>query len=63
MFFHALTSAGTRESSLNTRLQGQVFKLHLRDLANVNALKQMCDRYSCTSYNSMKTPSNTAEKS
>ena len=42
MFFHALTFAGSRESCLNTRLLGCVFKLRLRDPANVNAKKQTC---------------------
>ena len=46
-FFHALTFAGSRGSCLNTTLQGRVFKCLLRDLANVNAKEQTCDRYSC----------------
>ena len=40
MFFHALTFAEPRGSCLNTRPQGQVFKLILREPARVNAMKQ-----------------------
>ena len=42
MFFHALTFAGSRGSCLNTRPLGRVFKLHPRDPASVNAMKQTC---------------------
>ena len=47
MFFHALTFAGSRGSCLNRRPQGRVFKRLPREPANVNTMKQMCDRYSC----------------
>ena len=47
MFFHASTFVGTRGSCFNTSLQGRVFKHLPRDLANVNAMKQTCDCYSC----------------
>ena len=42
MFFDALTFAGSRGSCLNTRPLGRVFKLHPRDPASVNAMKQTC---------------------
>ena len=42
MFCHALTFAGSLGSCLNTRPLGQVFKHLLRDLASVNAKKQIC---------------------
>ena len=42
MFFHALTFAGSRESCLNTRPLGRVFKHRSRDPASVNAMKQTC---------------------
>ena len=42
MFFHALTLAGSRESCLNMRPLGGVFKHHPRDPASVNAMKQTC---------------------
>ena len=32
---------------MNTRPEGRVFKCLRRDPANVNAMKQTCDRYSC----------------
>ena len=47
VFFHSLTFAGFRGSCLNKRPQGRVLKHLPRDPANVNAMKQMCDRYSC----------------
>ena len=50
------TFAGSLGSCLNTRPKGRVFKLLPRDPANVNALKQTYDRYSCILYDSMKTP-------
>ena len=40
MFFHALIFAGSRGSCLNTRLQAECSNHLLRDLANVNAMKQ-----------------------
>ena len=39
-FFHALTSAGSRGSCLNTRPMGRVFKDLPRNLAGVDAMKQ-----------------------
>ena len=42
MFFHALTFAGSRGCCLNKRRIGRVFKHLLKDLANVNAMKQTC---------------------
>ena len=42
MLFHALTFAGSRGSCMNMRPLGRMFKLLLRDQANVNALKQTC---------------------
>ena len=42
MFFRALTFARSRGSCLNTRPLGGVFKHQLRDLASVNAMKQIC---------------------
>ena len=43
--FIALTLAGSLGRCLNTRPISFVFKQHPRDLANVNALKNMCDPY------------------
>ena len=40
--FYALTFARSRGSCLNTRPLGQVFKHRQRDLASVNAMKQLC---------------------
>ena len=42
VFFHVLTSAGSRGSCLNTRPMGRVFKDLPRDLASVDAMKQTC---------------------
>ena len=46
MFFHAFTFAGSRGNCLNMRQQGRVFKRLPREPANINAMKQTCDRYS-----------------
>lgn len=40
MVFHALSFASSQGSCLNMRPLGQVFKLFLRDMVNVIALKQ-----------------------
>ena len=42
MFFHVLTFSGSRESCLNMRLLGGVFKHLLRDPSSVNEMKQTC---------------------
>ena len=39
VFFYALTFAGSRESCLNTRPLGRMFKYLPRDPANVIAMK------------------------
>ena len=42
MLFRALTFAGSRESCLDTRPIGRVFKHLPKDPASVNAMKQAC---------------------
>ena len=51
MFFHELTFAGSRESCLNTRPLGRVFRYLPRDRANVIAAT-MDDRCFCITYDS-----------
>ena len=50
MFFSCINICLVRRSCLNTRPLGRMFKHLLRNPANVNAMKQTCDCYSCTFY-------------